>query len=126
MCADALRQSPFQCARQTCLRPSGIERYTGAVPRSPRRFVTRACEVCEWTGASIESHDAAVDCPWCHAPSRIVREEWLFDVAELKRQAAEFGRLGGRKGGRIRAERLSAKRRRDIARAAAEARWRRR
>jgi hypothetical protein len=96
------------------------------MPRAPRRFVTRACAVCEWTGAAIESHAKAVDCPWCHAPSVVVREEWLFDVAELRTQAAAFGRLGGLKGGRVRAERLSAKRRREIARRAAEARWRRR
>ncbi len=37
--------------------------------------------------------------------------------------AVALGRLGGLKGGKARAERLSAKRKREIARAAAKARW---
>jgi hypothetical protein len=37
--------------------------------------------------------------------------------------AVELGRLGGRKGGKARAEKLSPERRREIARKAAEARW---
>jgi hypothetical protein len=94
---------------------------------SPRRFVTRACVVCEWTGAAVEVGDVEVgDCPWCHAPARLVREEWLFDATELRAQAEAFGRAGGQKGGRARAERLSPKRRREIARKAAAARWGRR
>jgi len=44
--------------------------------------------------------------------------------AELKNQAAvELGRLGGLKGGKARAKVLSAKRRKEIARKAAQARW---
>jgi len=94
---------------------------------SPRRYVTRVCAVCEWTGASVEVADVELgDCPWCHAPARIVREEWLFDATELRAQAAAFGRLGGQKGGRSRAERLTPRRRSEIARKAAAARWRRR
>ena len=94
---------------------------------TPRRFVTRACAVCEWTGAAVEITKVATsDCPWCHAPSQTIREEWLLDAAELRAEAAAFGRLGGLKGGRARAERLSPRRRSDIARKAAEARWRRR
>lgn len=37
--------------------------------------------------------------------------------------AAEFARMGGRKGGRRRAEKLSDERRAEIARLAAQARW---
>jgi len=37
--------------------------------------------------------------------------------------AVALGRLGGLKGGKARAERLSAKKRRQIAKKAAEARW---
>jgi hypothetical protein len=37
--------------------------------------------------------------------------------------AVALGRLGGAKGGRARAERLSARRRREIARRAAKTRW---
>lgn len=40
------------------------------------------------------------------------------------RAASELGRLGGLKGGRARAEKLTPKRRSEIARAAAAARWR--
>ena len=71
-------------------------------------------------------HGAASECPWCHAPTRVVREEWLFNAVELTAQAAAFGRIGGMKGGRARAERLSPRRRREIARKAAAARWKRR
>lgn len=92
-----------------------------------RRFLTRACPVCEWTGAAVEVAGGETgDCPWCHAPAHIAREEWLLDAGELRAQAAAFGRIGGLKGGRARAERLSPSRRREIARKAAVARWRRR
>lgn len=39
------------------------------------------------------------------------------------RRASENGRLGGLKGGRIRADRLTAKERSEIAKKAAQARW---
>jgi hypothetical protein len=45
-------------------------------------------------------------------------------MAEEKNPAAvELGRLGGRKGGKARAEKLSPERRREIAKKAAESRW---
>src|SRR4051812_23596654 len=80
---------------------------SGGMRATPRRFLTRACVVCEWTGAAVEVARRDIDCPWCHAPARIVREEWLFDAAELRAQAVAFGRIGGLKGGRARAERLT-------------------
>jgi hypothetical protein len=76
---------------------------------------------------AVETGNPVRQCPWCHAPTRILAEEWLVpDPAAIKAQAAEFGRQGGLLGGRIRAQRLSAKRRAEIARQAAQARWRRR
>ena len=42
---------------------------------------------------------------------------------QAKSIAAQLGRLGGLKGGKARAEKLSAKRRSEIAKAAAKARW---
>ena len=54
-----------------------------------------------------------------------MREEWLFDATELRKQVAHFGRIGGLRGGRARAERLSSRKRSEIARRAAAARWRR-
>jgi hypothetical protein len=45
-------------------------------------------------------------------------------MTEEKNPAAvELGRLGGRKGGKARAEKLSPERRREIAKKAAAARW---
>ena len=43
--------------------------------------------------------------------------------AEISRVAAAMGRIGGPKGGRARAEKLTAEERSDIARRAAEKRW---
>jgi hypothetical protein len=42
---------------------------------------------------------------------------------ESETQQARAGRLGGAKGGKARAKRLSPKRRQEIAKAAADARW---
>jgi hypothetical protein len=44
-------------------------------------------------------------------------------VDEVKSAAAALGRLGGLKGGKARAEKLSAKKRSDIAKKAAAKRW---
>jgi hypothetical protein len=49
---------------------------------------------------------------------------WQRALEEGKNPAAvSLGRLGGLKGGKARAERLSAEERRDIAKKAAQARW---
>ena len=92
-----------------------------------RRLVSRACTVCEWEGQAVEQGDRpAPGCPWCHAPTRVVSEELLVPLLAGKNPlAAALSRLGAARGGRVRAERLSATRRREIARAAAHARWRR-
>jgi hypothetical protein len=88
--------------------------------------VSRKCSVCEWEGQIVEPPSSAVDCPWCHAPSRIVREELLVPIADGKHPiAAALSRLGATAGGRARAQRLSPSRRREIAIVAARARWRR-
>jgi hypothetical protein len=42
---------------------------------------------------------------------------------EMESQQAQAGRLGGSKGGKARAQKLSAARRSEIARSAAKARW---
>jgi len=92
-----------------------------------RRLVSRECTVCEWEGQAVESAGSAVDCPWCHAPSRIVREELLVPMVVGKHPiAAALSHLGAAAGGRARAQSLSPARRREIAAAAAHARWRRR
>jgi hypothetical protein len=90
-----------------------------------RRFVSRKCTVCEWDGQAVERADHKAECPWCHAPTEIVREELLVPIEPGKNPlASALSRLGAARGGRARAERLSASRRREIARAAANARWR--
>jgi hypothetical protein len=98
---------------------------------APLRLVRRSCQVCEWDGIQIEAPDADPDCPWCHGPTRIV------DVIQTavpvvgsdggkNPYAAALGKLGGEKGGRARAQSLSKKRRSEIARKAAKARWKKR
>jgi hypothetical protein len=66
------------------------------------------------------------ECPRCHAPSERIDVVGRRSVAAAPNpHAAALGRLGGLKGGPARAQALSAARRREIARAAARARWRR-
>jgi hypothetical protein len=91
-----------------------------------RHLVTRRCRVCEWHGEGIEAADAETDCPWCHAPTRRVRAVPLVERRHpdgVSVHAAALGRRGGLKGGRARAAALPAQRRRQIAQAAARARW---
>ncbi|PYR61466.1 MAG: histone H1 [Acidobacteria bacterium] len=67
-------------------------------------------------------------CPWCYGPTErrsvvgLVIPEHLRP-GEKNPYAASLGRLGGLKGGPARAQKLSAKRRREIAAKAARARW---
>jgi hypothetical protein len=94
-----------------------------------RQLVTRRCRVCEWQGERVETTDADVDCPWCHAPTRRVRAIALLERRRplgVSVHAAALGRRGGLKGGRARAAALPAQRRRQIAQMAARARWSRR
>jgi hypothetical protein len=86
----------------------------------------RRCLVCEWEGNVTEPEEAdeiGSVCPDCHAPTERVS---IVRKPAVNPHAAALGRLGGLKGGPARAERLSAKRRREIARQAAQARWSRR
>jgi hypothetical protein len=57
--------------------------------------------------------------------SRIVRSIADIDIGEKNPAAVALGRLGGRRGGRARAMKLSPERRREIAQNAALARWKR-
>jgi hypothetical protein len=93
--------------------PSGSDLHSD-IPH----VTTRRCPVCEWQGEVIEKGEVDRDCPECHAPTDVVHEH-----DGKNPHAAALGRLGGLRGGRARAEALSAKRRRDIARKAAHARW---
>jgi hypothetical protein len=58
--------------------------------------------------------------------SIFTRERLIASVANLRYEAVErksFAAAGGKAGSKVRNEKLSAKRRREIAKAAAEARW---
>ena len=106
----------------------------GGAPIDPElmeqvQVVRRRCTVCEWEAELIE-RGLGLDplCPWCFGPTE--RAEVLGVVVpegtagKKNASAAELGRLGGLKGGPARAQKLSAKRRREIASKAARARWR--
>lgn len=87
----------------------------------------RRCLVCEWQEdvTEPEATDAiGPACSRCHAPTE--RVEILARRVETEPRnphAAALGRLGGLKGGPARAAALTPRRRREIARAAARARW---
>jgi hypothetical protein len=89
----------------------------------------RRCLVCEWAERVTEPEETDVlgpACSRCSAPTE--RVEILARRVEHRVRnphASALGRLGARQGGLARAAALTPKRRRDIARAAACARWRR-
>jgi hypothetical protein len=101
------------------------------VPSSPKVVmlrVRRHCLVCEWDAVVEEPEDTlaiGAPCPECQAPSeRIEVLGRRVAATTATPHAAALGRLGGLKGGPARAKALAAERRRDIAQAAARARWR--
>jgi hypothetical protein len=87
----------------------------------------RRCLVCDSqeTVAELEETDVVGPlCNRCHAPTeRVSVAARRVEPVALNPHAAALGRLGGRRGGLARAAALSPKRRREIARAAALARW---
>jgi hypothetical protein len=90
--------------------------------------VRRRCLVCDWEETITEPEETDVlgpPCTRCHAPSERI-EVLARRVEPVARNphAAALGRLGGQRGGPARAAALSPTRRREIARAAARARWR--
>jgi hypothetical protein len=71
--------------------------------------------------------EIGAECARCHAPTERVEILGRRSVASAPNpHAAALGRLGGLKGGPARARALSASRRREIARAAALSRWKKR
>ena len=89
----------------------------------------RGCTICDWEAQLVEQgRDQDPLCPWCYG--RTMRRSVLGIVVpenagpgQKNLHAASLGRLGGLKGGPARASKLSAKRRKEIAVAAARARW---
>jgi hypothetical protein len=91
------------------------------------QLVVRRCLACEFTDEVWEScstDEIGPLCGACHAPTERLRIIERRRVARnVNPHAAALGRLGGVKGGPARAAKLTAQRRRAIARAAARARW---
>ena len=89
--------------------------------------VSRRCLVCDWEETVVEPEDTDVlgpPCTRCHAPSeRVGVLARRLEPIARNPHAAALGRLGGQRGGPARAAALSPRRRREIARAAAHARW---
>jgi len=89
--------------------------------------VRRRCLVCEWDEEITEPEDTDVlgpPCSRCRAPTeRIAVLARRRERRDRNPHAAALGRLGGLRGGVARAAALSPRRRREIARAAALARW---
>jgi hypothetical protein len=88
----------------------------------------RQCLVCEWAGTVQEPADTpeiGTPCANCHAPTErtAIRRSW---IRPPNVHAAALAQLGAAKGGRARANALTPRRRQEIARAAALARWKRR
>jgi hypothetical protein len=88
----------------------------------------RKCLVCEWVGDVQESGDTpeiGTPCVKCNAPTERVsiRRSW---ARPHNANAWALAQLGAARGGRARANALTPKRRQEIARAAALARWKRR
>lgn len=92
--------------------------------------VRRRCLVCDWEENRRENEDAdeiGPPCARCGAPTERLEILGPRPVNPQKNpHAAALGRLGGLKGGPARAAVLSARRRREIALAAARARWKKR
>jgi len=90
----------------------------------------RRCLVCDWQERVTEPEATDVlgpPCGRCGAPTeRTVILASRFEPAIRNPHASALGQLGASRGGIARAAALSAKRRRDIARAAARARWQKR
>ena len=90
------------------------------------KFVYRRCRLCEWEGELAQGPRTDPGCPVCHAPTELVallQPMSQRDALNKNPHAAALGRLGGQRGGPARAAALSPKRRRQIARKAALARW---
>ena len=87
----------------------------------------RRCLVCDWEQTTVEPADTDVlgpPCDLCHAPTeRLGILATHVEAIGRNEHAAALARLGASRGGFARAAALTPRRRREIARAAAQARW---
>lgn len=103
-------------------------RPAGTATPDALQVVRRRCTLCEWDAQLVERLSDDPLCPWCYGPTERTTVIGLVvpgqsPDASKNPFAASLGRLGGQKGGRARAAKLSARERREIARKAARARW---
>lgn len=110
---------------------SALEGHSRVKTAAERKaLVRRRCLVCDWEGEIVEpvgTDEIGPPCQECQAPSEriaVVRNLDQEDAAKNP-SAVALGRLGGLKGGKARAAVLGVRRRREIARQAALARWKR-
>jgi hypothetical protein len=87
----------------------------------------RRCLVCDWEQTTAEAADTDVlgpPCDRCHAPTERldILATWTEPLGRNE-HAVALARLGASRGGFARAAALTQKRRSEIARAAARARW---
>lgn len=96
-------------------------------PITYEHLARRTCLVCDFIVEIWEAEqtdEIGPPCSRCHAPTeRTAILERRRLVSGVNPHAAALGRLGGLKGGPARAAKLTARRRRAIARDAARARW---
>ena len=87
----------------------------------------RRCLVCEWEETVTEPEDTDILgplCSRCRAPTeRVTVLARRLESRTRNLHAAALSQLGAQRGGHARAAALTPKRRREIARAAAQARW---
>jgi hypothetical protein len=130
--ADGRHRRTVACTRKQGKLTSITRKPPSKVERSWQQgnLVERKCRVSEWEAEQVELPDADPDCPWCHGPTEALQVLPLpggivvSGVPHAKNPfASALGRLGASKGGVARARALSPKRRREIARNAARARW---
>lgn len=94
---------------------------------STENLVRRRCLVCDAECEVVEptrTDEIGPSCPACGAPTERIAV-LRAGLAPKNMHAVALGRLGGIKGGPARAKALSAQRRREIARHAIQARWKR-
>ena len=125
-----------RCRRASALRPRFPRRadvwetFPYVAARHTHRAVVdadRRCLVCDWEQRVTEPEDTDVlgpPCGRCRAPTeRVAIVARRLEPVVRNVHAAALSQLGARRGGLARAARLTPKRRREIARAAALARW---
>ena len=115
--------------RSAAARRTERDRRTDPGRLLSEKFVYRRCRMCDWEGQLAQTERTDPDCPVCHAPTEVLallQPMSQTDSLHKNPHAAALGRLGGQRGGPARAAVLSPLRRRQIARKAALARWKKR